>query len=58
MKANNQMETHTQIVISTSTEGERQSLPLNVIIYLALGTLAGIALIFALFMGANYFVNF
>ncbi len=56
----NTMETKTnenQITISTSTEHERWSLPLNVIIYLALGTFAGIAFILAIFMGANYFVN-
>ena len=32
-------------------------LPLNVVISLALGIVAGIAFIIALFMGANYFVN-
>ena len=58
MKTNNQMETQSQIVISTSHEGEKQLLPLNVIISLALGLMAGIAFIIALFMGANYIVNF
>ncbi len=58
MKTNNQMETQSQIVISTSREGEKQLLPLNVIISLALGLMAGIAFIIALFMGANYIVNF
>ncbi len=52
------METQSQIVISTSREGEKQLLPLNVIISLALGLMAGIAFIIALFMGANYIVNF
>ena len=57
MEINNQMETQRQIVISTLHEDEKQFLPLNVIISLALGLMAGIAFIIALFMGANYIVN-
>ena len=45
-----------QIVISTS-ENTRQSLPLNVLFWLALGTLTGLAVIVGLFMGANYIVS-
>lgn len=53
METIKQMENQNQIVISTS-ENTKQSLPLNVLVWLALGTLAGLAVIFGLFMGANY----
>jgi hypothetical protein len=53
MKTIKQSEHPARIVISTSGE-EKQSLPFNVIFWLALGTLAGLAAIFGLFMGANY----
>ncbi|VAW14758.1 hypothetical protein MNBD_BACTEROID01-1291 [hydrothermal vent metagenome] len=57
METVKQFEKQNQIVISTSPVGKRQSLPLNLIISLALGTLAGIAIILGLFMSANYLVN-
>jgi len=46
------METKTvynQIVIKTDVYKEKQKLPINILIYLATGALAGIALIFGLF---------
>ena len=46
------METKTvynQIVIKTDVYKEKQKLPINILIYLAAGALAGIALIFGLF---------
>ena len=56
MKTIKQSEIQNQIVISTS-EDEKQSLPVNVMFWLALGALAGLALIFGLFMGANYIAS-
>ena len=56
MKAIKQMENQNQIVISTLNDG-KQSLPVNVLIWLVLGTLAGLTIIFGLFMGANYLAN-
>lgn len=53
METIKQMENQNQIVISTS-ENRKQSLPLNVMVWLALGTFAGLTVIFGLFMGANY----
>jgi len=50
------METRTnqnQIVITTASENEKQKLPLNLLLTLAAGTIAGMALIFGLFMGAE-----
>ena len=50
------METKTnqnQIVIKTNPENEKQKLPLNLVITLAAGTIAGVAVIFGLFWGAE-----
>jgi hypothetical protein len=50
------METKThqnQIVITAKPENEKQKLPLGLIITLAAGTIAGIAIIFVLFWGAE-----
>lgn len=50
------METKTnqnQIVIQTKPENEKQKLPLNLIITLAAGTIAGVTLILGLFMGVE-----
>lgn len=50
------METKTnqnQIVITTIPENEKQKLPLNIILTLAAGTLAGVAIIFGLIMGVE-----
>lgn len=52
-----QFENEEKVVISIQTNGGKQTLPLNLILSLALGTLAGIALILGLFMGANYLAN-
>ena len=48
------METKTnqnQIVIITTSENENQKLPVNLILTLAAGTIAGMAVIFGLFWG-------
>lgn len=42
-----------QIVIKTRPENERQKLPVNLIMSLAAGTIAGVAIIFGLFWGAE-----
>ena len=50
------METKTnqnQIVIITTSENENQKLPVNLILTLAAGTIAGMAVIFGLFWGAE-----
>lgn len=50
------METKTnqnQIVITTTSENEKQRLPFNLLLTLAAGTIAGMALIFGLFMGVE-----
>ena len=48
------METNqNQIVIKTNSENEKQKLPLNLLISLAAGAIAGMALIFGLFWGAE-----
>jgi len=50
------METKTdqnQIVIKTSSGDEKQKLPLNLMFTLVAGTIAGVAIIFALFFGAE-----
>lgn len=56
METMKQMENQNRIVISTSEDG-KQSMPVNVLIWLVLGALAGLALIFGIFMGANYLAN-
>ncbi len=50
------METKTsqnQIVITTRSDNEKQKLPVGLILILAAGTIAGIAIIFFLFWGAE-----
>ena len=50
------METKTnqnQIVIITTSENENQKLPVNLILTMAAGTIAGMAVIFGLFWGAE-----
>jgi len=42
-----------QIVILTASENEKQKLPMNLILTLAAGTIAGMVVIFGLFMGAE-----
>jgi hypothetical protein len=46
---------HPGRIVILTTGKKKQSLPFHVILWLALGTLAGLAAIFGLFMGANYF---
>ena len=57
METVKQFEHQEKLVISVQPDGEKQTLPLNLILSLALGTLAGIAVILGLFMGANYLAN-
>jgi hypothetical protein len=42
-----------QIVITTSSGNEKQKLPAHLLVALAAGAIAGVALIFALFWGAE-----
>ncbi len=42
-----------QIVILTNADDEKQKLPMNLILTLAAGTIAGMVIIFGLFMGAE-----
>lgn len=42
-----------QIVITTGSEEEKQKLPVNLFISLAAGAIAGVAIIFGLFWGAE-----
>jgi hypothetical protein len=42
-----------QIVITTSSEDEKQKLPVNILLSLAAGAIAGVAIIFGLFWGAE-----
>jgi hypothetical protein len=42
-----------QIVILTTSDTEKQKLPMNLILTLAAGTIAGMVVIFGLFMGAE-----
>lgn len=54
------METTTnqnQIVITTLSDNEKQKLPLNLILTLAAGTIAGMAVIFGLFWGAEFLMG-
>ena len=44
---------HNQIVITTRSDDEKQKLPVNLFISLAAGAIAGVAIIFALFWGAE-----
>lgn len=42
-----------QIVITTGSDDEKQKLPVNILISLASGIIAGVAIIFGLFWGAE-----
>jgi len=42
-----------QIVITTGSEDKKQKLPVNLFISLAAGAIAGVAIIFGLFWGAE-----
>ncbi|WP_372947309.1 hypothetical protein [Mariniphaga sp.] len=42
-----------QIVITTGSEDVKQKLPVNLILSLAAGAIAGVAIIFGLFWGAD-----
>ena len=42
-----------QIVITTNSENEKQKLPMNLLLSLAAGTIAGVAIIFGLFWGVE-----
>ncbi|MBN1986778.1 MAG: hypothetical protein JW761_10770 [Prolixibacteraceae bacterium] len=42
-----------QIVITTKPENEKQKLPMNLVLSLAAGTIAGVAIIFGLFWGVE-----
>jgi hypothetical protein len=42
-----------QIVITTGSDEEKQKLPVNLFISLAAGAIAGVAIIFGLFWGAE-----
>ena len=46
-----------QIVIKTNPENEKQKLPINLIISLAAGTLAGVVIIFGLMWGAEILLS-
>ena len=55
------METQTfqnQIVIKTSTGNEKQKLPVNLLLSLAAGAIAGVILIFGLFWGMEMLLGF
>lgn len=47
-----------QIVITTKSENEKQKLPMNLVVFLVAGTIAGMAIIFALFWGAEILLSF
>ena len=54
------METRTsqnQIVIKTNPENEKGMLPMNLVLTLAAGAFAGMAIIFALFWGAEMLMS-
>lgn len=46
-----------QIVITTKPENEKQKLPMNLVLSLAAGTIAGVAIIFGLFWGVEMLFN-
>ncbi|MBT3384110.1 MAG: hypothetical protein HN778_00375 [Prolixibacteraceae bacterium] len=54
------METKTnqnQIIITTLSENEKQKLPINLLITIAVGAISGMAIIFGLFWGAELLFN-
>ncbi len=46
-----------QIVITTNPENEKQKLPANILLTLAAGAIAGVAIIFGLFWGAEMLLS-
>jgi len=44
---------HNQIVIKTSTDNVKQKLPVNLLISLAAGAIAGVAIMVGILMGAE-----
>ncbi len=44
----------TQIVITTGADDEKQKLPVNLILSLAAGAIAGVAIIFGLFWSVEF----
>jgi hypothetical protein len=42
---------HNQIIIRTSTKDEKQKIPVNILLSLAAGAIAGVMIIFVLFWG-------
>lgn len=46
-----------QIVITMKSDDERQKLPVNLILSLAAGAIAGVAIIFGLFWGADLLLH-
>lgn len=46
-----------QIVITTLPDNEKQKLPMNLLITLVVGTIAGIVAIFGLFLGAELLMS-
>lgn len=50
-------ENQNQVVITVAPEDERQKLPLNLLITLAAGAIAGVAVIFGLFWGVEKLVG-
>lgn len=54
------METNTnqnQIIIKMNTENEKKMLPMNFVLTLAAGAIAGMAIIFGLFWGLEKFLG-
>ena len=49
---------HHQIIIKTSNENVKQKFPLNLLITLAAGAIAGVAVIFGLFWGLEILLGF
>lgn len=47
-----------QIIITTGNDKRKQQLPLNLLIYLAAGAIAGVAAIFGLFWGIELVLGF
>ena len=48
---------HNRIVITTDNETNKQKFPLNLLVSLAAGAIAGVAAIFSLFWGIEILLN-
>ena len=48
---------HHQIVITTDNENKKEKFPLNLLVSLAAGAIAGVAAIFSLFWGIEILLN-